>query len=270
MFVPRILNIRGHEVHVPTRGELGRFRATFRNWPTVLAARMNLVQVPVTGRWRDGSGTVRVTELGLAALYAAGGRPSGPADVTFEFGGRTVTLRGFARYGDPGGVFIDQDWAWLPVAGRTVVDVGASVGDSATYFALRGAKKVLAYELNPPVLELLRQNVALNGLASVEARPAVRNLADAAEGAPEGDLVAKVDCEGCEYALLDETTDAALQRYSHLMLEYHYGPGSLRQRLEKAGFRVRSTRPRVPSGPLGKPAPGRPAMSIGFLWAERA
>jgi len=230
---------------------------------------MNLRSVPVTGVWRDGSGTVEVRNLGLAALYAFGGRPSGVADVTFEFEGRRLTLLGFARIGDSEGVFVEQDWAWLPVVGRTVVDIGASLGDSPAYFALRGAGKVLAYEANPDALDLLKQNIALNSLRNVEPRPAVANLGDAANGAPEGDLVAKIDCEGCEYPLLEQTPDADLRRYSHLMFEYHYGPERLKTRLKASGYRVWYTRPRTPSGPNGRPAPDRPAMVAGLLWARR-
>lgn len=230
---------------------------------------MNLQKSPVTGVWRDGSGTAEVGNLGLAALYAFGGRPTGAEDVTFEFEGRRLTLRGFARIGDPEGVFVEQDWAWLPVAGRTVVDIGASVGDSAAYFALRGAAKVLAYEADPRVLALLEQNISLNGLTNIEPHRAVANLTDAADGAPGSDLVAKIDCEGCEYALLDETPDAMLRRYSHLMLEYHYGPDRLTNRLRKSGYRVWHSRPRVPSGPNGRSAPGHPGMISGLLWAAR-
>lgn len=230
---------------------------------------MNLVRTPIRGVWRDGSGSVEVGNLGLAALYARGGRPSGAEDVTFEYLGRKVTLRGFARCGDAAGVFVDEDWGWLPVAGRTVVDIGASIGDSATYFALRGAAKVLAYELEPRTLELLRQNIASNALSNVEAHGAVADLREAADGSEGQDLVAKVDCEGCEYGLLDGTQDADLRRYSHLMFEYHHGPGGLSDRLRRSGYRVRFSRPRIPSGPLGRSTGGQPGMRVGLLWAER-
>ncbi|MGC9136980.1 MAG: hypothetical protein ACP5H6_09045, partial [Caldivirga sp.] len=39
-------------------------------------------------------------------------------------------------------VFVDKEWGFLSVNGRTVIDVSAFVGDSSIYFALRGAKEM--------------------------------------------------------------------------------------------------------------------------------
>jgi len=38
------------------------------------------------------------------------------------------------------------DYDWLDVKGKRVLDVGASIGDTAVYFALRGAREVVAFE----------------------------------------------------------------------------------------------------------------------------
>lgn len=54
----------------------------------------------------------------------------------------------------------------VDLAGRTVVDVGANVGDSTLFFASLGAR-VVAYEPDPANFQRLRANVARNpGLAS--------------------------------------------------------------------------------------------------------
>jgi len=45
-------------------------------------------------------------------------------------------------------VFDYGEYEPLSVEGRVVVDVGAFVGDSAIYFALKGARRVIAIE--PP------------------------------------------------------------------------------------------------------------------------
>lgn len=50
-----------------------------------------------------------------------------------------------------------------PVAGKTVLDIGASIGDTAVYFAQRGAR-VTAYEPDPEMCALARRNVEGNGL----------------------------------------------------------------------------------------------------------
>lgn len=50
-----------------------------------------------------------------------------------------------------------------PLAGATVVDVGANLGDTAVYYALRGAR-VIAYEPSAELFDLAVRNAALNGV----------------------------------------------------------------------------------------------------------
>ena len=45
--------------------------------------------------------------------------------------------------------FIKEQYKWLDVEGKNVVDVGANIGDTAIYFALKGAKHVYAFEPYP-------------------------------------------------------------------------------------------------------------------------
>jgi len=53
------------------------------------------------------------------------------------------------------------------VKDRVVVDIGAYVGDSAIYFALKGAKKVIAIEPHPGAYAEMLDNIRLNKLESV-------------------------------------------------------------------------------------------------------
>jgi len=55
----------------------------------------------------------------------------------------------------------------LDVRNKVVADVGASFGDSAIFFALKGARKVYAYEPIPWVAKILEKNVRLNNLSDV-------------------------------------------------------------------------------------------------------
>jgi len=48
--------------------------------------------------------------------------------------------------------------------GRDVIDVGASVGDTALYFVLNGARKVIAVEPLPNVAKCAEENLKLNGV----------------------------------------------------------------------------------------------------------
>ena len=74
----------------------------------------------------------------------------------------------FGRLGPmAAGEFAQRDYDGLPVEGYTVVDIGAAVGDTAIIFALRGAKKVVGYELNKRYFEMAMRNIKLNNLENI-------------------------------------------------------------------------------------------------------
>jgi len=64
-------------------------------------------------------------------------------------------------------VFNDGDYEQLNVKGRVVIDVGAYIGDSAIYFALKGARKVIAIEPHPGAFAEMLDNIKLNNLEGV-------------------------------------------------------------------------------------------------------
>ena len=53
----------------------------------------------------------------------------------------------------------------LDVKGKTVIDVGANIADSAIYFALMGAKEVIAFEPFPATYRQAKENIELNGMS---------------------------------------------------------------------------------------------------------
>jgi len=61
-----------------------------------------------------------------------------------------------------------------------VVDIGANIGDSAIYFALKGASHVYAFEPLPSVYKVALENIKLNGLENKI------TLINAAVGSKEG------------------------------------------------------------------------------------
>jgi len=144
-------------------------------------------------------------------------------------------------------VFDCGEYESLGIEGRVVVDVGAYVGDSAIYFALKGAKRVIAIEPHPSAFFEMLDNIKLNnmesviipvnaGLASKPGKVCVENV-DTSNcpnavpavtlseligrfGVDPNDAVIKMDCEGCEF-------DVILNDYEHVRLfrefifEYH-------------------------------------------------
>ncbi|MCC6017275.1 MAG: FkbM family methyltransferase, partial [Desulfurococcaceae archaeon] len=62
------------------------------------------------------------------------------------------------------GVFDYGHWDELNVEDKVVVDVGAFIGDSSIYFALRGARRVIAVEPHPEAYKVMVENIRLNGL----------------------------------------------------------------------------------------------------------
>jgi len=154
-------------------------------------------------------------------------------------------------------IFDYGEYELLNVVGRVVVDVGAYVGDSAIYFALKGAKRVIAVEPYPNAYAEMLENIRLNnleniitpinaGLASKPGKICTKKVGvyatyniyhkpgDCPNAVPAMTLneiisrfvinpdnaALKMDCEGCEF-------DVILNDYEHvklfkeLIFEYH-------------------------------------------------
>jgi FkbM family methyltransferase len=161
-------------------------------------------------------------------------------------------------------IFDYGEYDELNVNGKTVVDIGAYVGDSAIYFALKGARGVIAVEPHPGAYVEMIENIKLNnleqfiipinaGLTSKFDKICVNNVDISATAttlhsknensceitvptvtlddllkrfAVDANSVLKMDCEGCEF-------DVIINDYQHvklfkeLIIEYHSSPGKL-------------------------------------------
>jgi FkbM family methyltransferase len=161
--------------------------------------------------------------------------------------------------------------------GRDVIDVGASVGDTALYFILNGARKVIAVEPLPNVAKCAEENVRLSGATDKV------NVINAALGSGPvsvpcdydlwssngfstlsasgpckvpgvtlGDLLnmvedpylLKMDCEGCEAQVILGPERERLRAFEHIILETHplnssVGDEKLLTSLKELGFECR-------------------------------
>lgn len=180
--------------------------------------------------------------------------------------------------GDIYRAFVNEEYSWLPVLNRIVVDIGASIGDSPLYFAIRGSKHVYAYEPFPVAFERAQTNIRNNNLEQkitlfnngIGSRNKllldpnfvptnssnvfkhtsekgvvveIIKLKDILQTVEPSDLVLKMDCEGCEYtAILDEECDV-LRKFTHIQMEYHNGYINIKEKLESCGFMVSYDKP---------------------------
>jgi SAM-dependent methyltransferase len=129
----------------------------------------------------------------------------------------------------------------VDVKGRTVVDVGAGIGDSSIYFALNGAKKVYAFDVDVSYLEKnIRENNLKDIIEPIRCECGLSNNLDSITlkyNIPN-ESVLKVDCEGCEYGFFSTAPPRLISRYHTIIIEYHNGVQHLADLLRASGFNV--------------------------------
>lgn len=190
--------------------------------------------------------------------------------IIFNYKGSTLRFIGTGDNGSIGDVFVEEELNALDVKGREVIDIGANIGDSTVYFAIKGAERVISIEPFPFTFELLRKNIAKNGVqekvkilncaiggntGTMKISPFVKNTVglratDSYDGAPIdvitfqtlmedynlNNVILKCDCEGCEYDLLNSMNKNDFRRVDEVLIEYHNGLNSLGDILEENGY----------------------------------
>lgn len=268
---------------------LFKYIKTYRNFPTVMLKVRNSKQ-SVNAKFRDGLvGDISNRQAILVVLnhryYNAGLGSNQQLELLknekFKYKGRDITIHGLLTNGDINGLFIYDQYSFLQVRGETVLDIGANIGDSAIYFAMKGANKVIALEPFPSILSIAERNILENnlknqvmliqgGYGSDSEVFTVDNESNVfSEVIPNyngnvrvtfyslkklkalfniDDAVLKMDCEGGEYSIVGED-DETLRTFKRIQIEYHHkGPKSISERLQRAGFDVKFTRSLVPNG----------------------
>ncbi|MFP3287030.1 MAG: FkbM family methyltransferase [Acidilobus sp.] len=168
--------------------------------------------------------------------------------------------------------------------GREVVDVGANVGDSALYFVLNGARKVIAVEPLPNVARCAEENVRLSG-ATDKVKVINVALSSGPTGVPcyydvslslvfstlsssgpckvpgvtlsdlldivDDPYLLKMDCEGCEAEAILGPERERLRAFEHIIFETHphitgVSNEKLLALLKELGFECRVHRVYVP------------------------
>jgi FkbM family methyltransferase len=211
--------------------------------------------------------------------------------------GRKLKFQGGLHNGEVVNIFLEDVYRILPVKGKLVLDIGANIGDSSIYFALRGASKVIGVEPFPENYEMAKKNVRLNNftdrisvmLAGCSANAGYINISNGLKSGiashtydedyklgtnvpsltlenilkeyniQNGETILKMDCEGCEYDTILAASDTLLRQFSHMLIEYHDGYKDLKERLEKSAFEVSPIKlTGDPGGPTALPNIERP------------
>ena len=193
--------------------------------------------------------------------------------LSIQYNGRTIRFVDALENGEIFEIYIEESYKELRIPNSIIVDIGANIGDSAIYFALSGAKKVIAIEPQLKSYESLVSNVKLNKIesiilplrAGVGARHEILSMGASISNPSGGtslnpkyggeqleiiDLryivdnflsdvnLLKIDCEGCEYDFFDGASTEDLRRFKRIVMEYHYGYRKIIEKLEQAGFNI--------------------------------
>jgi len=171
------------------------------------------------------------------------------------------------------GTFLDCPYDEITFEGKTVVDIGAFNGDTAIYFSKRGARIIYAFEPFPAACSVARRNLELNGIKNVvlincglsswnhailidPKYPSTgsSNLQSVPPGRFEVELktldqivheyglvdaILKIDCEGCEYEVIQNTNAGTLRAFQTILVDTHGPRKPIIDSLESAGFNVR-------------------------------
>ena len=174
--------------------------------------------------------------------------------------------------------FINEAYGCFNIKNGTIVDIGAFIGDTAMYFASKGAKKILGFEASPPIFEIAQKNIEINKLRdTVE----IRNYAVSGRegeiklsfynGQPGSSSIVfqdyhslrstnylvktttlnqimkevnyidllKIDCEGAEYQILPlASKEGNLKNVSNIIMEIHGPPRQILDVLKANQFRT--------------------------------
>jgi len=151
-------------------------------------------------------------------------------------------------------VFEIEDYKFLNVKDKNVLDIGAFVGDSPIYFILKGAKKVYAIEPHPDAYNEMLENIKLNNMEDkiipinmgisyekdyiiistkvVYTQGTLFKSEDNGIKISAGKLsdiinkynidaqILKMDCEGCEYDIILKDYDT-VKEFDEIGFEYH-------------------------------------------------
>lgn len=280
------------------------FKNAYKNWISVILQLQRGNQT-IKVKTRSGSNvnfTPKQCRLYIQYLLYSN---SPPEDCVYmlqnnivPYKGHQIILDGLQENGDITGIYFKEEYTFLNVKDKIVIDIGANIGDSSIYFILKGAEKVIALEPYPYSYNYALENIKINNIEDkiiilnagygdnseinidknkktsvgtnlIESKNGLKiklyslNLLIEKYKLKEYNLALKMDCEGCEYNLIKEN-NSTLKKFKIIQLEYHYGYKTLKDKLEECGFNVKYSEPKKS---YNKEAP-KPNLTMGYIYAE--
>ena len=258
------------------------YRQTFKNYYSVIfnQTRMNF---PLTATLKNNQ-QLTLNSIDETALFALLTNHKNmnydkkndmlTVSLSSKFIRSSVRLFGIIQNTDTILAFSDNDGTYenLPLKDKTIIDIGACTGDTSIYFALKGAKKIIAVEPFPNNFKILKKNITENkfdeliipilgacgylkkeisinpnlhdGMRSIlhEFSDGIKistiTLQDIIKDFDVSDAILKLDCEGCEYETILNSSSEILQKFTDIQIEYHNGYQNLEKKLLSVGFEV--------------------------------
>lgn len=189
-----------------------------------------------------------------------------------------IIINGGLNNGDIVNTFFKKDYAKISVKNKTVLDIGANIGDTALFYVLNGAKKVIGIEPFPKNFNYAQKNINKNKLNEfieiIQAGCSSKNKIIKIDPKFHSDIeskikefgngidismltlkdiinkfkipkdsILKIDCEGCEYDIIENVSIETISYFTNIQIEYHFGYKKLKKKLEKFGYTVNFTKP---------------------------
>ena len=165
--------LSSHSIKGSVIGQVIMYRRTYRNYIDVLLHSIRNQEYPLRATLRNGVDILLNNGLETYMIAQGGSNvcdyKEGVVTISIHSCGLDnplkVRLYGVTIESEAFSIFANKIYRYLPVKGRTVIDIGANIADSSIYFSLLGANEVIALEPLPNTYEIAKKNIELNNLA---------------------------------------------------------------------------------------------------------
>ncbi len=260
-----------------------RYKKTYQNYYEVIK-KFSKNKFPISGILRNGNSIILKNKF-ITTLFTLEGNEiikfeKNYAVIETASNIPRVKFIDFEDNGDLLSIFIKNEYRDFYVKDKTVIDIGANIGDSSIYFITKNAKKVIAIEPFEKNYLSLKENIGINNLtekiipiqAFCSGNETFVEISKNEKGGGstnyvrksekdvvkistisisnilekykmKENIVLKIDCEGCEYDLISNTPNEILNQIDEIFIEYHMGYLDIVKKLKECRFEIKLEKP---------------------------